>query len=167
MKNACFRFTHWPFSPTSWRSCCYCFVGLMGAENNKRFWFLFLSCYLQCTAYSSSSAQESEPHHAGHCIASNEKPQRKHDGLSCGVMRFGAECCVWSPPAVCLLRIGVGSQVSYCEVWPYSTGLCTQQVTVAQVRFDPQVSWAGQRSPQATVRHPHRAATPKMENPIH
>lgn len=69
--------------------------------------------------------------------------QRKDEScLSCEVMKFRNECCVWSCPTVCLLRLGRFTsesawmpQVSYIEGQVDSTGLCTQQVMLAQVHW--------------------------------
>lgn len=82
------------------------------------------------------------PHRSVHCIKQNVWLKWKMNlCLSCEVMKFRADCCVWSRPAVCLLRLGEFAsesawvlQVSYSEGRPDSAGLCTPLGMLAQVR---------------------------------
>lgn len=83
------------------------------------------------------------PYRSVHCIKRNVWLKgRMNLCLSCEVMKFRTECRVWSCPAVCLLRLGGFMsesarmpQVSHAEGRADSTGLCTQQVMLAQVHW--------------------------------
>lgn len=74
--------------------------------------------------------------------------------LSSEVMKFRAECCFWSCPPVCLLRLGVFAsesvqvpQVSHAEGLSDSSLYSTSDARTGTLsRFDPRVSWITHRS---------------------